>query len=155
MTGIDLFGLKSPADLYELACNVYGEYVHNPTEKDFIFLCLILAHLREWIADNNWEGIEAKKYAGTQLNDAEVFFEEIYKLMEYRTVLELCNRSKHHIATHSKNKTSKVTGLYVGIARAGDSLGQEYFMIDGNDSRSYFDAVIVKYGEWFNRHAKR
>lgn len=89
-----------------------------------------------------------KKKEGIALTEAEEFFEEIYTLSEFKTLQELNNRGKHHI-TSGKAKTSKTQGAKAGLARSGDTLRQEYFLIDGRDSRMFFEPIIKKYHHWF------
>ena len=77
MTDLNLFDLNKPADLYKIIQEVYLNYIKTPTEKDFLFLALGFMHLREWIAEGDWEGIKCKKKSKSPLTDREKFFEEI------------------------------------------------------------------------------
>lgn len=149
---MDLFDLNEPKDLYRIILEVYEEYIRYPTERDFLFLTLGLTHLREWISESSYEEIKYKERAGQALTDGERFFVEIYSMPSFRIIQELCNRGKHHITSGTQGSTSKAEGLQAGLGRAGDSLGQLYFLIDGRDSRDYFIDLIQKYNEWFDHH---
>lgn len=151
MSALDLFDLNNPVDLYEIVLDTYDKYVQEPTEKDFFFLVFGFTHLREWISESGYAEIVKKKNAGTPLSNAEKFFEEIYDLPSFKVVQELCNRGKHHV-TQGKFKTSKDQGIKVGLARAGDKVGQTHFLIDGRDSREYFIELVHKYNSWFGKN---
>lgn len=152
MTELDLFDLNKPVDLYRIIHEVYKEFIDRPTERNFLFLALGLTHLREWIADTSHSAIEKKQKSGIALTEGEQFFVEIYALPSFQVVQELCNRSKHHISYDAVTTTSKVSGLRAALAKAGDKIGQLYFLIDGRDSREYFIELIHKYNEWFSEH---
>lgn len=145
-----MFDLNEPKDLYRIILGTLDEYSRNPTEKDFLFLTLGLTHLREWISESGQREIRAKQERGEGLTDGERFFADIYEIPSFRVVQGLCNRGKHHITVGNLAVTEKVEGLRAGFGRAGDSLGQTYFMIDGQDSREYFAELIRKYNEWFD-----
>lgn len=151
MSNIDLFDLNEPKDLYRILHEVYEEYIEHPTERNFLFLALGFTHLREWISESSYEEIRQKQSAGRELTDGEKFFVEIYLLKSFRVVQELCNRGKHHITSGGRAATSKVEGFRAGISKAGDSLGQLYFLIDGCNSQDHFIELIQKYNEWFDR----
>jgi hypothetical protein len=154
MTDLNLFDLNKPVDLYKIIHEVYLDYIKTPTEKDFLFLALGFTHLREWIAEGDWNAIKSKKEENLPLTEGEYFFEEIFKLKEFQVIQGLCNKGKHFITTRSGKtvKTSQEIGLRVGIGKMGDRLNQKYFLIDGKDSRDYFIKLIGKYNEWFSRH---
>lgn len=151
MSDLDFFDLNEPEDLYRLIHEAYDEYVEMPTERNFLFLALGFTHLREWIAQAKHSEIESKQKAHEPLTDAEKFFVEIYDLPDFQVIQELCNRGKHHITRGTKAATSKVQGLRPGIGKAGDRLDQQYFLIDGRDSREHFVELIRKYNDWFAR----
>ena len=148
---MDLFDLNEPKDLYKIILQVYDEYSCTPTERNFLFLVLGFTHLREWISESSYYEIRSKKEKGQALTDGEHFFEEIYLLPSFRTIQELCNRGKHHVTHVEHGLTSKVEGFQMGLGKMGDSLGQMYFLIDGEDSRDYFFELVKKYNEWFGR----
>ncbi|GJL58072.1 MAG: hypothetical protein NPIRA03_09290 [Nitrospirales bacterium] len=154
MTELNLFDLNKPADLFKIIHEVYVDYIKTPTEKDFLILALGLTHLREWIAEGDWEGIKCKKQSKLPLTDGEKFFEEIYHLDEFKVIQGLCNKGKHFITTPTgwTPNTSQEIGLRAGIGKAGDGLDQKYFLIDGKDSRDYFIKLIGKYNQWFSKH---
>jgi len=151
MAELDLFDLNEPSDLYRIIHEVYREYIEHPTERNFLLLALGFVHLREWIAESSHADIERKLKAGDKLSPGESFFTEMYAMPEFRTIQELSNRGKHYIVKNTGARTSKTAGLQVGLAKAGDSLDQTYFLIDGRDSRDYFIPLIHKYNEWFSR----
>ncbi|MDR4484729.1 MAG: hypothetical protein R3B95_16210 [Nitrospirales bacterium] len=150
MPDLNLFDLNKPVDLYRILQNVYRNYIKNPTEKDFFFLTLGLTHLREWIAEKSWRDVDKKKKSGQPMTEGERFLMEIYDLSEFKVIQNLCNKGKHFIET--PHETSKASGLRVGIGKVGDSLNQNYFLINGKDSRDYFIALFHKYDEWFSNH---
>lgn len=152
MTSLDFFDLNEPKDLYKIIHEVYIEYISHPTERNFLLLTLGFSHLREWIAQCGYAAIDKKLKTGQELSDAEKFFCQMHDIPEFRTVLELCNRSKHHIVTNASPQTSKAAGLCVELGKAGDRLDQTYFLINGRDSREYFIPLIQKYNEWFSQH---
>ncbi len=152
MTNLDFFDLNEPKDLYAIIHEVYLEYINFPTERNFLLLTLGFGHLREWIAQSSHSAIDRKRKAGDKLSDGEKFFCQIYEIPEFRTILELGNRGKHHIVSNVGPQTSKTAGLRAGLGKAGDQLDQTYFLIDGRDSRDYFIPLIQKYNEWFSEH---
>lgn len=144
-----MFDLNEPQDFFKIITEAYEEYVRHPTERNFLFLTLGLTHLREWISESNRQQIQHKEKVGIELTDGEIFFNDLFALPEFRVIQELCNRGKHHITSGQTAETAKVESARAGLARAGDSLGQTYFLIDGHDSRYYFETLIKKYDEWF------
>jgi hypothetical protein len=70
---------------------------------------------------------------------------KIYDLSEFKVIQNLCNRGKHFIET--PYETSKTRGLRVEIGKVGDSLNQNYFLINGKDSQDYFIPMFHKYNE--------
>lgn len=143
MKSIGLFDLNEPRDLYRLIQEVFAEYIKHPTERNFLFLALGLTHLREWIAESNYDQIKQKQDAGQTLTAGENFFVEIYSLPAFQIIQELCNRGKHYVTSRTTAATTKLNGARVGFARASDSLGQLYFLIDGRDSRDYFIELLI------------
>ncbi len=150
--GIDLFELKDAKDLFLEIQTAIREYHEKPNSRLFLFLVFALNHLREWIADSNYDAINAKKVSGIALNKAENFFCNIWRLKEFKTVNGLCNRSKHHLVS-SHSKTSITQGFHCG-SPCGDSLDQTYYLIDGIDSRIIFAAVILEYYNWFKSNGQ-
>lgn len=97
--------------------------------------------------------LKQKKNKKIYLTKEELFFFEIWELNEFRAINSLCNREKHFSTKNSDLKTSKFRGLNCGTGKCGDSPDQEYFLIDGNDSRDVFFPVMGKYYHWFNKNA--
>lgn len=149
---LDYFGLKNGEELFSEIQSAISEYSSQPNERLFLFLVFSLNHLREWIAESSYIDINNKIKNNIPLSDEESFFNEIWKLDEFKIINSLCNRGKHFLSTSKDLKTSKSQGFNCGMSTAGDSLDQEYFLIDGIDSRNIFFPVIRKYYLWFNKN---
>lgn len=144
-----MFDLNDPRDLHKIILSVYDEYMDNPTERDFIFLVLGFSHLREWICHSKHSDIVKKKNDGIPLSSEEKFFDEIYTIPEFQVVKALCNSAKHRVS-RGELPTSKIEGFRTGLGKTGDKLNQLYFLIDGKDSRDYFNKCVQKYNDWFS-----
>jgi hypothetical protein len=124
----------------------YTEYCSAPTETQLFTLIFSLNHLRDWISEGkDWEQI--KKIPKNQRDVSQVFYEDIYNLPEFKEILNtLCNGLKHF---KIEIITEPISGFRAGLGRAGGSLSQKYFTIDGIDSRNLFNKVLQKYRDFF------
>ncbi len=147
---LDFFGLRSSKDLYKEIRKNFIDFYSAPDDTRFLLLIFTLNHLREWIAESNWEKIKEKRRRNESLTDGEKFFEDIWEMPEFRVINSLCNRGKHYITKSQHNKTNTVQGFSAGLGRCGDSLGQLYYLIDGVDVRDILSKVVLKYDSWFN-----
>ena len=148
----DLFEIQSTKDLFNEIQLAVVEYHKVPTGRLLLFLVFSLNHLREWIAESSHEEICTKIKSKKNLTTGEHFFREIWKLEEFKIVNELCNRSKHYNIKKNIATTSVTKGFTAG-SRAGDSLDQVYYSINGIDSRTIFASLIREYNVWFCNHA--
>lgn len=146
MNKTEFIGLKSADTLFRFSEKIYTEYCSAPTETQLFTLIFSLNHLRDWISEGkDWKQI--KKIPKNQRNAGQIFYEEIYNIPEFKDILNsLCNGLKHF-----KNEiiTEPISGFRAGLGRAGDSLSQKYFTIDGIDSRNIFNKVLQKYRDFF------
>ena len=142
----EFIGLKSSDDLFGFIEKIYAEYWSAPTETQLLTLIFSLNHLRDWISEGKgWEQI--KTIPKNQRDAGQVFYEEIYNLPEFKDILNpLCNGLKHF---NIEIVTEPISGLRAGLGRAGDSLSQKYFTINGKDSRDIFTKVLQKYRDFF------
>ena len=147
----DLFELAHASDLFEEAQAAFAEYCREPSSRLLLFVLFSLNHLREWIAEASYKELEKKRKNGSALLPNEEFYLEIEQLEEFRTIRELCNRSKHHSVKFGGGCTSVTHGLTVD-GNCNDSLGQVYYRIDGVDSRRVFLPVFLAYYQWFAAH---
>lgn len=144
MNEIEYF--KSPKGMFDLVEATYQRYYRNASEADFILLIFILNHLREQIVD----GQKYDQIESINLEDrspAQRLFMGLWELDEFQIIREICNGTKHH---RIETNLSQVENARAGIARAGDSLDQKYYLIDGEDSRNIFTTIITKYKDYFN-----
>lgn len=119
-----------------------------------MFLVFALNHLREWIAECDYDKINKKKEAGIVLTKEESFFCQIWLLEEFRTINDFCNLGKHYKTKNREHETGKLHRFRCGFSRCGtDSLNQEYFLIDGKDSRDFLRPVYLAYLEWFEENS--
>lgn len=84
------FDLSSPSIFFDALKKAAGDLKASKfksTEK-LMFILMGLNHLREWIAPGYDHRLEAQ-------TPGEHFFNEIYRLDEFRIVNGLCNHSKH------------------------------------------------------------
>lgn len=147
MNKVEFIGLKSPEDLFGFIENIYSNYYHEPTETQLVTLIFTLNHLRDWISGGKgWN--EIKGLSEHARNPGEIFFDEIYKLREFRDFINpLCNGIKHFKI--EEKSTELNLGLRTGLGRCGDSLSQKYFTINGEDSRIIFEKVLQRYRDFF------
>lgn len=150
---LNIYNLNTAEDLFSEIQDAFSEYSKPPSERTFLFLIFSLNHLREWIAKSSYRELDKKIKKGINLTPEEKIFYEIGNLKEFKIINEICNKTKHHIITKDKYSTSKVQGFRAGLGRCGDSLDQEYFLINGQDSRNILLPIIRFYYEWFEKQS--
>jgi len=148
---LDFFGLRSSKDLHEEIRKIYVDFYKAPDDTKFLLIIFALNHLREWIAESNCENIQKKIKTNETLTEAEKFFDDIWKMPEFRIINSLCNRGKHYITKSDEYKTNVLQGLRCDIGRCGDTLDQIYFLVDGIDVRDIFSKVFQRYDSWFKK----
>ena len=146
MNKTEFIGLKSADTLFRFSEKIYTEYCSAPTETQLFTLIFSLNHLRDWISEGkDWKQI--KKIPKNQRNAGQIFYEEIYNIPEFKDILNpLCNGLKHF---KIEIITEPISGFRASLGRAGDSLSQKYFTIDGIDNRNIFNKVLQKYRDFF------
>ncbi|MDT7043075.1 hypothetical protein [Candidatus Nitronereus thalassa] len=151
MDKLDYFGLEGPEELFKEIQSAVSEYSSRPSERLFFFLIFSLNHLREWIAGSSSKEMMKKNPQNDSLSKGELFFFDIWNLNEFQIINSLCNRGKHFLSKSTALRTSKIQGLNCRTGKVSDSLDQEYFLIDGVDSRDIFHPVVKKYHLWFKK----
>ncbi len=143
-----LLGINSAKDLFELLQMTFSNFYKSPSSEAFFLLAFGLFHLREWIVQGQ-KYDDIQKVPDSQKTTEQKFFIEIYDVPEYRDIIkELCNGIKHFKLTVN---TEEISGFRAGLGRAGDSLDQISYMINGKDSRDVFSTVINKYQDYFTK----
>ena len=134
--------------MFLYANEVFSSYYREPTEEKLITLLFTLNHLRDWITGGEgWDRIN--EIPENKRSAEQLFYQRIYDLPEYKKIVNpLCNGLKH---CKIELQTEEIAGLRCGIGRAGDSLGQKYYLIDGKDSRTIFHTVLEEYRKWFDK----
>lgn len=146
MKTTDFIGLRSAYDLFIFIEKIYLDFCKAPTETQFMTTIFSLNHLRDWITEGQgWKEIE--RIDEDKRTPGQIFYEDIYNTPEFKDVLNpLCNGLKHF---EISLVTDQLSGARSGLLRCGDSLSQQYFTIDGVDSRDIFDKILEKYREYF------
>jgi hypothetical protein len=70
---------------------------------------------------------------------------------DYKQIRALCNNSKHFHHKLNGPTTSVIVGARAGLLRAGDSLGQTYFIVDGMDVRDILMDVYRSFKLYFEK----
>ena len=144
MNEIEYF--KSPKGMFDMVEATYQRYYCGVSESDFILLIFILNHLREQIVGG--QGYNQINSINPQdRSAAQHLYIVLWELDEFQIIREICNGTKHH---RIETNLSQVENARVGLTRCGDSLGQKYYLIDGEDSRNIFTTVITKYKDYFS-----
>lgn len=146
---IDLFKIHGAEELFKEIVSAHIDFCAKPNNRALLFLLFSLNHLREWIAGTNWNGI--KQIPRKDRKQRHKFFIRIGNTREFKVVNNLCNRSKHYVTQSVEHKTAVVEGARAGLARAGDSLGQVYYLVGDEDIRGVFSTVIAEYQSWFSK----
>tara|TARA_R100000322_G_scaffold99519_9_gene63068 strand:- start:44197 stop:44616 length:420 start_codon:yes stop_codon:yes gene_type:complete len=134
-------------------CEVYSSYYHHPNERDFLFLCFGLYHLREWILGtgefNPWQRIE-KQLAANRLAE-EQFGIDIAQLEEFQLIKNFCNSGKHGTLREPLPKTVDALAPFTAGSPVGDALAQRFFYVGDRNSREVFNRVLERYRNWFEK----
>jgi len=145
---IDFFNINTPSDLLTLIEQTYADYHRQCKEKDLMFLIFAFNHLGEWITEGK-KYREVERIDEQERTDAQKFAMQVWSTSEHRTVNQLANRSKHFLRS-SEQGTSIAEGAVVGYMRAGDSMGRDHHLVDGQDIRCSFDELKKWYSGWIN-----
>jgi hypothetical protein len=136
---------KSAFDLLALAERRFACFCAEARIEDFLLLTFLLAHLREWIVKGQkFEEIQELK--SERWTPGQAFFMELRNVDAFKKVKAVCNGTKHYV---TKSHVAETDGSRVGLSRAGDRLGQKYFLIDGADARGLFQKVMSEYRDFF------
>jgi hypothetical protein len=146
MNTAEFIGLKSARDLLGFIEKVYSDFCQAPTETQLITLIFSLNHMRDWISGGQtWDKI--KKVDKVKRNSGQILYGDIHDIPEFINVLNpLCNGLKHFSISLV---TEPISGARSGLLRVGDSLSQQYFTINGIDSRNIFYKILEKYRDYF------
>jgi hypothetical protein len=137
---------KSPLGMFNLMKEVFVRYYHNPSVIDFLMLVFLLNHLREQIVEGQ-KCEMIKNIPTSKRTDEQNLFMNLYEMPEFQIIRQLCNGSKHY---KIDKQLCEIEGSRCGLSGCGDSLGERYFLIDGEDSRKIFSSVYSKYYSYFN-----
>jgi len=141
------FDLNTPEALFKKANSDYLSFFDNPNSWVLFNLLATFSHLLEWICP------EAKgkppKPTFAQGTPEQVFYYQMWNRTDYSTIRALCNKSKHFHHKPSSPNASVVNGARAGLTRAGDSLGQTYFIVDGTDISDVLMSVYISYKNFF------
>lgn len=146
---LDLFKIHGAKELFEEIVSAYSDFCESPENRTLLFLLFSLNHLREWIAGTTPQGI--RNIPKSALKQHHKFFTRIGYKQDFQIINRLCNRSKHYITKPDQHKTDILEGARAGLARAGDSLGQTYYLVGDRDIRDIFAGVIAEYKTWFDK----
>jgi len=118
---------------------------------DLLFVILGLNHLREWIAP----GFKDERKSRSPINDAERFFEAIYRDRSWKAVNDICNQVKHEGTAPSLGAEYglKIDSWdSVGDVRSFDNGPPSKFTLDGQDIEPLLESVIDFYRtKWFRK----
>jgi len=136
---------ESPNGMFELMEEVFFRFYDDAAASDFILLVFLLYHLREQIVGGQ-NHKEINSMPLSQRTDGQKLFVNLWQMPQFQIIRELCNGSKHH---RINKQVREIAGFTCGLSRSGDQLGQRYFLVDGEESRDLFSAVIDKYRNFF------
>ena len=143
------FDLNTPQALFQKAHSDYIDFFDSPNSCVLFNLLATFSHLLEWICP------EAKgkppKPSFAKGTPEQVFYYRLWNNPDYSTVRALCKKSKHLHHRSSSPNTSVINGARSGLARAGDSLSQTYFIVDGTDIRDVLMSVYMSYKQFFGK----
>ncbi|MFM0505999.1 hypothetical protein [Paraburkholderia sp. RL17-373-BIF-A] len=146
-------------DLFQLACQQYDQFYHAQTPVNAYLVSVTLFHLLDWLSkdgssDRGKKDIEAK--GAEDRSPEEELVLKIYALEEFQAVISAANNAKHHELNNKKRPAytkKRRRGLFAGVARAGDSLGTEFLILDVDGTevwlRDAFWTVLAQYREYF------
>ena len=109
------------------------------------FLIMGLNHLREWIAPGY-------RHEQEPTNRDQCFYREIHKDEDFKTIRELCNRTKH-FQPGSGRRTTYDSGLPIdewsdinSVLNFDEGPPSEFF-VDGTDVSAVLGRVLARYEE--------
>ena len=143
----DLFELHGSRDLFEEIKLAMVDYDSAPNSRLLLFLLFSLNHLPEWIAGESYERLKKRQDSGERLLPNQIFCLSLGQMQDFNTIRKLCNRSKHY-----KIQRGAITSVTEGMtcdSPCTDSLDQVYYLIDGVDSRTILQSVMLEYHNWF------
>ena len=118
----------------------FEKFSKSNSQLDLLDLILWLRHLSEWVSLESEESVN--------------FTNELNQKQCFKTLISLCNRSKHHTLNRGRNPgTSIARGGQAGLFQAGDRLGQNHFLANGEDIRLILNEVYNEYKKYFNAEA--
>ncbi|WP_027784546.1 MULTISPECIES: hypothetical protein [Burkholderia] len=146
------------AELFGLACEQYGRFYRDQSTLNAYQVAVTLFHLLDWLVKdgttaNRKRIIEAKDPEARTAEEALVL--AIHQLPAFRAVMSAANNAKHRELDGTRPAYTKKRriGFFVGVSRAGDSLGDEHLILDIGDEevwlRDAFWVVLERYREHF------
>ncbi|MDD9891900.1 MAG: hypothetical protein OXT49_00090 [Gammaproteobacteria bacterium] len=140
------FELTSARDLHKKCLHEFEEFHNHPSHYNLFNLVTSVAHLREWIWPKGHkrygEALESEATAARLHN-------ELHKNGSYKIILNLCNSAKHYGVSSEDYRQEVTEGAQCGVARCGDRLGQDYFLVNGQDVRFHLNEVMSIYNAYF------
>ena len=128
----------SKNEIFDKITRDFKRFIQSNSVLDLLDLVLWLRHLSEWI---ELESDYGKEFIKT-LNEKDSF----------KTLIGLSNRGKHHTLNRGKNvETTIAEGGQVGLMQAGDMVGQDHFIVNGQDIRLALNEVYNEYEDYFNK----
>lgn len=141
------FDLNTPEALFKKASNDYFEFFKKPNSWTLFNLLATFNHLVEWICPEAKGKSPKASYAhGTP---QQKFYDQLWSKPEFRVIRSLCNNSKHFHHKPTEPNTDVINGARAGRARAGDSISQTYYIVDGTDIRDILITVYQSYKKYF------
>jgi hypothetical protein len=152
--GNGFFKLSSPEDLWAKARNDYASFHSSKNEYDLFNLILDLTHLADWLSPGRRS--YGNKYdlpisAGPRADMG--FVATLAESTQFNTLRLLCNNGKHWKEGQNTPRRGIQHGAVVGLCRAGDRLGDDYYLSDNKDIRAVIDAVMKAYTDHFSNRS--
>jgi hypothetical protein len=146
-----IFDLNTPLDFFDSICRIFKRYKSSNTKEveDLLYVIMGLNHLREWIAP----GYDEPKKNPPQ-NYGEVFYQAIWDTKSFKTINDICNRTKH-----LSRKCMEISTQYgipvddwpdVDAVRDFDLGPASDYFVDGRNVIDIIDEVVEFYErKWF------
>ena len=83
------------------------------------------------------------------MSSAQQFHRQLHDDEDYVVIRDLCNIAKHFIDAGVGARTSTAVGARAGLMLAGDSLDQNYYLVNGEDLRNHLNGLMSKYCQFF------
>ena len=146
------FDLSTPEALYDKAVHDYSKFFKSPDSWSLFNLLTTFTHLLEWICpEAKGKQPDICFVSGTKQQQ---FYYQMWNRNDYKLIRALCNNSKHFNHKTNGPTTSVIKGARAGLLCAGDSLGQEYFIVDGKDIREMFVGIYRAYKQYFEEQTR-